>query len=437
MRYVDAVWGYGRVVAAPTKSRLTGEQLRLLVFLSVATFFEGYDFLALSQILVNLSADLDLGKTDEGWLVAFINAGTVVAYLLVRKADQWGRRRVFALTIAGYTVFTFLTALSWNVYAFAGFQFVARVFLIAEWVTATVYAAEEFPADRRGMVIGLISAFASLGSIVCAGVTPLLLGLDVTNPLSGDPFGWRMVYFVGIIPLLLLAYARRNLRESRRFTESREAGEARPALLAIWRTAYRRRLIQLSVIWGLTYVCTQNAVTFFKDYAVTERGWTDAQVGGSVTIAALVSMPMVFAVGPLLDLVGRRRGALVVFGLGLSGVFMTYTLEGRGPITVTLVFSIFGASAVLPVLNAFTAELFPTRQRADAFAWSNNLLGRIGYVLSPLAVGALAHTHDWGPVLRLTAIGPLIALVLILALLPETVSRELEETSALAARPPP
>lgn len=413
--------------------RLTGPQLRLLVLLSVATFFEGYDFLALSQILVNLSDDLGLSKADEGFLVAFINAGTVVAYLVVRKADQWGRRRVFTLTIAGYTLFTFLTAFAWNVYAFAVIQFFARVFLIAEWVIAMVYAAEEFPATRRGMVIGLISAFVSLGSIVCAGVTPLLLSLDVTNPMTGEPFGWRMVYLVGIIPLLLLAYARRNLQESRRFAEHAATESTEASMLAIWRTAYKTRVIQLAVIWGLTYLCTQNAVTFFKDYAVRELSWTDGDVGGAITIAAIVSMPMVFAVGPVLDRVGRRGGAAIVFGLGILGVVATYTFEARWQVTAAMTLSIFGASAVLPVLNAFTTELFPTAHRAAAFAWSNNLLGRIGYVLSPLAVGSLAESHGWGPVLRLTALGPAVALVLILLVLPETRHKELEETSSLAA----
>lgn len=411
--------------------RLTGPQLRLLVLLSVATFFEGYDFLALSQILVNLSDDLGLSKADEGLLVTFINAGTVVAYLVVRKADQWGRRRVFTITIAGYTLFTFLTAFAWNVYAFAVIQFLARVFLIGEWVIAMVYAAEEFPATRRGMVIGLISAFVSLGSIVCAGVTPLLLKLDITNPMTGEPFGWRMVYLVGIIPLLLLAYARRNLQESRRFAEHAATESTEDSMLAIWRTPYRVRVIQLAVIWGLTYLCTQNAVTFFKDYAVRELSWTDADVGGAITIAAVVSMPMVFAVGPVLDRVGRRGGAAIIFGLGILGVAATYTFEARWQVTSAMTLSIFGASAVLPVLNAFTTELFPTAHRAAAFAWSNNLLGRIGYVLSPLAVGALAESHGWGPILRLTALGPTVALVLILLTLPETRHKELEETSSL------
>lgn len=421
----------GPVTAA--KTRLSGYQKRLFVFLSVACFFEGYDFLAIMQILPSLREDMHLGKADAGWMFAFVNLGTVVAYLLVRKADGWGRRRLLTVTIAGYTFFTFLTGLSWDVISFAAFQFTARIFLLAEWSTSMVYAAEEFPADRRGLVIGLIQGFSSLGSIVCAGVVPLLIKVDLTNPLTGDPVGWRMVYFVGIVPLILLAYARRNLRETQRFlTEvAPEQRKRRRPFAFIWHSRYRKRMLQLAVIWGVNYLCSQNAVQFWKDFAVHERGLTDGQAGLATVVAALVSMPMIFAVGPLIDWIGRKRGAVVVFTLAAAGVFFSYTLHGMWALTVPLVFGIFGASATLPVLNAFTTELFPTHLRGDAFAWSNNLLGRIGYVLSPILVAELAESTGWGPTIRVTAVFPLMALALIWWLLPETVNRELEETSGI------
>jgi len=87
---------------------------------------------------------------------------------------------------------------------------------------------------------------------------------------------------------------------------------------------------------------------------------------------------------------------------------------------------------VLTVLNAFMTELFPTEARGNAMAWSNNLLGRIGYCLSPLAIGELVGQHGWGVPLRLTTVFPLIALGLIFLWLPETNARELEDTSRAA-----
>jgi putative MFS transporter len=69
--------------------------------------------------------------------------------------------------------------------------------------------------------------------------------------------------------------------------------------------------------------------------------------------------------------------------------------------------------------------------RGDAFAWSNNLLGRIGYVIAPFLVGKAAETVGWGTAVSTTVLSVLVALVLILWLLPETSRKELEEASKL------
>lgn len=407
--------------AAEDDAALDPYQKRLLVFLSVATFFEGYDFIALTQILPNFRADMGIGKDSAGLLVAFINLGTVIAYLLVRRADRWGRRRVLTVTIAGYTVFTFLSGLAPNVIVFAILQMLARIFLIAEWATTWVIAAEEFPDSRRGMIIGVIQGFSTFGAITCAGLVPILLRSE---------YGWRMVYFVAILPLVILAYARRNLRETRRFVQQ-GAHDGRRSLFHIWKTPHRKRLLQMGAIWFVAYIGAQNAVTFWKDFAVTERSLTDVQVGTAIAVAAVASTPLVFLSGKLIDVVGRRSGAVIIFSVGAVGIFSLYTAEGYVPLTLALVLGIFASSAFLPVLNAYTTELFPTDLRGDAYAWANNMIGRVGYVLSPFVIGAFAAGYGWGPVIRTTSVFMLIAAALVYWLLPETRSRPLEETSAM------
>jgi len=404
-------------------TKLSSYHKRLFVFLSVATFFEGYDFMALSQILPNLRAEMGLTQAQGGMLGSVISIGTIVAFVLVRLADRWGRRRVLALTILGYASFTFLTGLSRTPYDFALFQFTARVFLIAEWALCMVIAAEEYPAENRGMVIGVIQAFNSLGSITCAAVVPFLLN---------TAYGWRTVYFVGVIPLLLLAYARRGLKETDRFAEHvAQRGESRHSLFAILRSPYRTRVLQMALIWGLTYICTNTAVLFWKEFAVGERGFTDADVGKAVAIASVAALPFVFSIGKLLDNWGRRRGAALIYGVCTVFVVLAYQVHGFWKLTFCLSAAIFAAIALLALLNAYTTELFPTEMRADAFAWSNNLLGRIGYVIAPGLVGWGAGYIGWGNAVSLTAIAVIAALILLLALLPETSGRELEETAAL------
>ena len=422
----------------PPEAKLTAYHWKLFGFLSVATFFEGYDHIALSQLLPNIREAFGVGESVGGYAVALINVGTIFAYFLVRKADRWGRKRVLTITIAGYTIFSFLSALSPNLWVFAACQLVARIFLIGEWAISMVYAAEEFPARRRGLMIGLIQAFSSLGSVVCAGVVPLLLQA---------PWGWRTVYLVGTVPLVLLAFGRRGLKESRRYeaqeAEQEASGEPRPkqgSLFAILKSPYRKRVLQLALIWALTYICSQTSVTFWKEYATAPAPavgphLTDAEVGSYIVMGALLAMPLVFAVGFLVDWLGRKKSAVLIFIIAAVSAVGAYTAQNHVLLFFSIAGAIFGASAVLPVLNAFNTELFPTKLRGDAFAWSNNLLGRIGYVAAPAMVGIAAETYGWGPAVAVTALGPLFALTLILMWLPETSGRELEDTASLGPKP--
>ena len=403
-----------------TPPPFTPEERRLFFFLSAATFFEGYDFIALTQILPELRADFGLSPGAGGLLVGAINVGTILAYWVVRKADTWGRARTLMLTIAGYTICSVLSGLAWDAWSFGIAQLLARIFLIGEWAVCLVYAAEVFPAARRGLAMGVIQATASLGAVVCAGVAPIMLHTAL---------GWRLVYFVGAVPLILLMFARRNIKESARF-EAAKREEQRP-VLAIWSTPYRGRVLLIGLIWILSYIGTHSAMIFWKEFAVAERGFTDTMVGGSLTIAAVAAMPLVFGVGKLMDVVGRRRAAAIIFPVTALGVFGAFTLDGRWPLTAALVLVIFGVSGVLPVLEAFTAELFPTEMRGDGFAWANNVIGRLGLVAAPLAVGAAAGTCGWGTSVAATAIFPLLALARIWMSLPETNARELEDTAAL------
>lgn len=399
---------------------LDSYQRRLFFFLSVATFFEGYDFLALAQLLPSIRKDFSLSPSEGGALVAAINVGTILAYLLVRQADRWGRKRVMSVTIAGYTLCSALTAASTGAVFFCIAQMLARIFLIAEWAVAMVYAAEEFPASRRGMVIGVIQGCSGLGAVICAAVVPLLLKASL---------GWRTVYIVGAVPLILMAFARRSLRETARFEARKD--EPRGGFAAIWSTSHRSKLVRIALCWFLVYICANTAVTFWKEFAVSERHWTDGQVGSAVATAALVSMPLSFAIGKIIDQIGRKAGAALVCVVMSVSCVASYTLSTRPSLIFSLIGAVFAASAILAVFNAITAELFPTELRADAFAWGNNLMGRTGYVIAPLAVGAAAERYGWGPSVAVTAVGPILAFLIVLVSFPETKGRELEETAAL------
>ena len=409
---------------------MTPYQKKLLAFLSVATFFEGYDFFALTQVLPHLRTEFALDHAQAAALLGVVNLGTVLAYLVIGLGDRLGRKRLLTITILGYASFTALSGLAPDVISFAIFQLLARIFLIGEWATSMVIAAEEFPAKKRGLALGVVGAMAGLGSVLCVGVVPALTA----------NFGWRSVYLVGVVPLLLLAYARRGLKETDRFAESqkaaasqKEAGsqnaaEKGPGLFRqLYQSPYKKRVFQMGFIWFLTYLATQNAVAVWKDYAMTELLMTEKAASGIMTVAALIALPVAFLSGPLIDWLGRKPGAAIILLLTSLGILGSYTLRHPLLLGLSLTFCVVGVSAVLTVFNAFTTELFPTKFRGSAFALSNNILGRTGYWLSPFVVGQIALTTGWGAPLRWTAVFPIFALFFVYRWLPETKGKELEE----------
>jgi putative MFS transporter len=242
------------------------------------------------------------------------------------------------------------------------------------------------------------------------------------------------VYVAGAVPLVLVAFARRGLKETARFAQSSASPPKAIALLAHLRGPYGKRILQLAGLWSLTYLCTQSATTFWKDFAVTERGFTDQRVGTALTLAALGSLPLVFFAGSLLDKLGRRAGGALILVTSAVGVVLAYQLTGQWGLTGALLIAIAGTNAVLPLLNAYTTELFPTAMRADAFALANNLLGRVGYIASPALVGWAAQATSWSTAVSATTGFLLAALALMLWVLPETKGLELEQSSAVPSK---
>lgn len=395
--------------------------LRLIFFLCVATFFDGYDFMAITQILPNLRSDMGINEFEVGILISFINVGALISFFLIRTSDKIGRKRLLNITIIGYTLSTALTGFAPDIYWFALFQFLGRIFLVAETAIAFVYAAEEFPAEKRAFAIGLIQGSLSLGMIFCAAVVPILINTE---------FGWRSVYYVGILPLFLVAIIRRTLDESKRFVE-KDLVEERIELKTAWDSPYKKRIIKMGLIWLFTFFCTQSAFMFWKEFAVHERNFSDGDVGLAVSLASLISLPFIFFTGKFIDWVGRKKATVVIFLIEIFAVYACYSFYEFIPLTISLIFGVFGISAVLIVINTYTTELFPTKIRSSAFAWSNNIIGRIGFIISPVLVGSLAKSIGWGFSVKITAIGLVIALIMILTLLPETNKKELEETSLL------
>ena len=80
-------------------SQLSPYHRRLFVFLSVASFFEGFDYYALAQLLPELRTAFSLSVPQGTSMASFINIGMVLSFFLARQGDRFGRRRLLSLSL--------------------------------------------------------------------------------------------------------------------------------------------------------------------------------------------------------------------------------------------------------------------------------------------------------------------------------------------------
>jgi putative MFS transporter len=433
---VLAVHEVGDRADVAVEPRDAGYLRLLLVLLVSATFFEGYDGSILALLLADIQSTFAVSEATLGVIRIPIELGLAAAFFVARLADRVGRRPMLLWSVVGYTVFTALTAVSWDIWSFAFFQFGARVFLGTEYAVAVTMVVEEFPADRRGRALGVLLTFAALGTIAVG----ILLGLG----LQDGPLEWRAFYLVGLVPLVLLSLFRRRLRETARFEAARATGAVvgdRTPFLEPWRATYRRNLVIVGLFHMIRSIPLFGSTAWWAFYAERERGFTSGEIAFFIICAYGLGCVGYYLCGRCMERFGRRSTANV-YVLGAVGFAILLFQTTSKPVAfAALLLAVFFGLGMAPVMSAFATELFPTHIRGASAAWIRNLFEIAGYVFGPAIVGILGD-HTTGAVGN---VGDTVSLLMVIQLpmlwllryLPETKGRELEEIVGVADAPGP
>jgi MFS family permease len=416
-RWYRITWFLGR---APD---LSERQWLILGLVAGVSFFEQYDLYLFSLNLSHIQAELNIAEGNLGFLGSIVRAGALLSILITLAADRWGRRKMLLVTVLCYTLLTGATAFSPNVEIFVVLQFFARAFAVAEVLIAAVVIAEEFPPQHRGWGIGALGAIQACG----AGLAALLFSLvDVL------PYGWRSLYLIGLVPLILLTYWRRHLPETELFVSVQQIGIRQPRraslmspITALLRHSPRMLLSICIVLFFLAM--TASAAGFFAPkYLQDSHGWSPAAVAIMMAVGGafgIIGNPLA---GWLSDRFGRRPtsiGFSLAFLLvasvfyGSLGVFVPFLWIG-------LIFFMMGTEVTV---TAYGTELFPTRMRSTA-AGVRGVVATIGAVMGLAAVSLLFVLvgSNWLAIMILCGIGIIVPLLFYL-LFPETAGRKLQE----------
>ena len=399
----------------------TKRQRRVFWIASTAGFFDQYDRALLSLALKQIQAGLKIAESHLGAMLSVIRLGYLFALLMTPFADVFGRRRLLLYTVFGYTIFTGLIAIAPNERAFVVFEMVARAFAGAEAAIAMVIVAEEVDAAHRGWAIGLLSAVSNVGYGLAAIVFAFI---------NMIPYGWRGLYAIALLPLVLIIPLRRALPESARFEKEKLEG-LRP--VKIWEplaqlyTAYPRRLVMMLSIAFLGSMGGNASGFLFPKFLQEAHHWSPGNVSSLFLFGgALGIMGSIFA-GRLSDRYGRRAmGAAFLFMSPLLTIWM-YTAPGWSIVPAWILETFFDIASGT-ILTAYSAELFPTSYRSTAGS-ALAVAGTTGGALGLFFEGVLFNlTGSHARAVCYLTIFWIVA-PLIMWFFPETSGRELEDIS--------
>lgn len=401
------------------KFHLTKRQKLLFPVIMCGAFFEGFDFMVVNLALPFITRDMGIDTKSAGLTLSIIAIGTLVAFFVVRLGDRLGRKPVFLWSVVLYSALSLATAFTPNIQYFIVCQFLARIFLVAVWATGYIVIAEEFSVEMRGRALGLFQAAAAIGAIFPSLFMPLLAGTGI---------GWRGLYVLGALPLLVILFLGKNFHETERFKKARSLEDTGPGFFAVFQPPYRRYIVVVSALWIMIYLCYTSSMSFFSYRAVNELGWAEGRVGFTTAVAYLIGLLGYYAAGKLLDSIGRKPTAVIFFICGSIFTICTFQAVQYAWVLVSLIAATFFVGVFTVIGASFTNELFPTAIRANATAWGNNILGRLGQILAPGLVGLLSlPLGGVGNTVSLLALGPVAGTLLVVLLLPETRHRELQD----------
>jgi MFS family permease len=371
----------------------------------------------------------EIGKYGGLLAMAGLLGWALGGFLFGIIADYIGRVRTLAFSIAIYAVFTALQGLSVGILDFAVYRFIAGLGTGAELMVGIPLLTETLGETHRAKIAGCMMTGGAVGTFVGSWAYGLVGG-----------YGWRYVFFIGIVPAFLLAVIRRRMLEPDRFADVQERRRAVAAglrsaagdrefirfvpvqlfneenryntmvgvlfglgsLLAIWTTVIWLPTI-LSLMAQKSGAADANAAAPF-----VSRGMMLWSLGGFFGYIAF---------GFIADLIGRRL-TVMLYSAGTIAAGLTLYLalpayEPWYPVVLPIfgffVFGVFSGYAV------YLPELFPTHIRSTAVGFctgSARIITSFGPLVAGLLVGAFGGSFN-----RVTAFMTCFALLSIVAML--------------------
>jgi MFS family permease len=405
-------------------------QMRKLVIASVlGNALEWYDFFLYGTAAALVFGTLFFpvgGDPLQGTLLAF--SGFAVGFLarplggivFGHLGDRYSRKMTLIMTLTLMGATTFVIGLL-PVYSQVGIwapltliilRFLQGVASGGEWGGGVLMLSENAPASRRGFYTAWSQMGVSGGFVLSAFAFWLVQKLPESDFMS---WGWRVPFLLSIVIFLVGVYIRKNIRESKAFTQAKpqEKHEKIPLLVLV--REHPKALLQAIALRlpenGASYIFFTFSVVYAKHIGIST-----GDIISAVTLAMLVEFFSILFWGALSDRIGLKP----VYYIGVIGLlvmafpfFWLLSTGSYGAIMLAMFLGLpFCHGAMIGTQPCIMSDLFPVRVRYSGLALGHEVGSIFSGGLGPMLAVALLIEFDaaW-PVSILLVVYALLAWV--------------------------
>lgn len=395
------------------EAKITRFHYTLLIICSLIYCFTAMNVMLIAAVLTPIIKDFGLEKDPflSGVLVSSGYVGMFFGALGCGiLADRIGRRKTLIITTLTMSIFTALNAFANNPLTMIFLRFIAGIGLGGSLPQPGVYISEYIPAKYRGRFLGLVETAWVYGALLS------LLFPYVILPY----FGWRLTFFVALIPLILLPLIVFHTPESLRYmqikgmvneafnvlkkygliskefnikdisihTEITKGYSVFEALRELWSKGYWKRTLLLWILWAVLVYTYHGIFIWLPTIYFREFGITVVRSIEWTLIVTLAQVPGYYSAALMLDHVGRKPILIVYLALaGLGCIMLGMSIEVSYILLWSIVISFFNLGA-WSGLYTYTPELYPTRTRGTGSGTAASI-GRIAGIIAPTATPLL------------------------------------------------
>jgi MFS family permease len=309
-------------------------------------------------------------------------------------SDKWGRVRTMIVTLIVYSGFTGICGLATNWLDFTIYRFLTGLGVGGMFGAATTLVAESVPGHFRSVALGTLQSLSALGNILGSLISTQVQP-GSTNVL-GDYAGWRALFFVGVLPALLIVPIVLFLREPEAWKRAKAeatAGGAKRGIgspLELFRSPRWRRNSLIGLALGLSGMVGLWGIGFFSPELISTalvgapQATIDNVRGYGLALQDVGSFLGMLAFTWVASVVSRRLAFACAFVLGLATTAHVFqSLNSASDAYWMLPMMGFAQLALFAGYSIYFPELFPTRLRGTGVGFCYNT---VRYLAAPAPI---------------------------------------------------